>query len=156
VSYDVEIYTAFAAIVQTFAESRSLPVAWPGVNFTPPQTGQWLELAWSPNETRNLTLGNDGAQLRGFGQVSCCTRPGAGSVSVLTLADDIVELFAKGTPLGNATVERKPWLSSVLTADERISAPVTIRYSGATGQGTIVLDGGDASSNFPIYDGGGA
>lgn len=131
-SYDVSIYTAFADKVSAFATAHApaLTVAWPGIHFTPPQTGAWLEVAWFPNETRNLTLGNDGSQLRGFGQVSCCTRPGDGAIGALSIAGEVVDLFAKGTQLGDAAVERKPWISSVLTSDERISAPVTIRYSG--------------------------
>lgn len=129
-SYDVTIYSAFVAKVEAFATARSLPVAWPGVHFTPPATGAWLELAWFPNETRNMALGNDASQLRGFGQVSCCARPGTGIVQPLDLAGEVIELFEKGTPLGVASVERKPWASNVLVANERVSAYVTVRYSG--------------------------
>lgn len=131
-SYDVNIYTAFAAAVEAFAGAHvpTLPVAWPGVNFTPPQTGAWLEVAWFPNETVNLALGNDGSQLRGFGQVSCCVRPGAGIVSPLSIAEAVIAALPKGTALGVATVEKRPWASNVLVADDRISTYVTIRYSG--------------------------
>lgn len=124
------IYTAFADHLAAFATTKALPVAWPGIHFTPPASGLWLEFAWFPNETRNIALGNDGSQLRGFGQVSCCGRPGAGLLPVANLSGEVITHFAKGTQLGVATVERKPWASSVLTSDERISVPVTVRYSG--------------------------
>lgn len=129
-SYDVAIYTAFADRVGTFAAARALPVAWPGVHFTPPETGAWLEVKFVPNETRDLGLGTDFMQARGFGQVTCYARPGAGIVDPLTLAGEVIAAFPKGTPLGAATVERQPWVSSVLTAPDLVLAYVTIRYSG--------------------------
>ena len=48
-SNNTDIYTAFAAKVATYASSKSLPVAWPGISFMPPATGAWLEVAWFPN-----------------------------------------------------------------------------------------------------------
>ena len=47
---------------------------------------------------------------------------------VTTIADLAIAYFAKGSVFGPATVERKPWQSSVLVADDRITAPVTVRY----------------------------
>lgn len=66
-SNNTDIYNAFAAIVGTYAASKSLPVAWPGVNFTPPATGAWLEVAWFPNQSKDMGFGNDFSQDRGFG-----------------------------------------------------------------------------------------
>lgn len=126
-----DIANAFKAILSTFASTNSLAVAWPGVQFTPPEDDSWLEMAWFPNETLNLTLGNDGSQYRGFGQVSCCCRPGSGDGVALALADSVIDAFPKGTVLGIAKVESKPWASTVLTSPDRISVPVTVRYSGA-------------------------
>lgn len=128
-AYDSGIYDAFAAAVATYAGTAPLPVAWPGIAFTPPDAGEWLEVLWFPNETQNVTLGNDGSQHRGFGQVSCCMRAGVGIEPVMVRAEAIIALFAKGTTLGAARVERKPWMSTILTAGDRVSAPVTIRYS---------------------------
>lgn len=66
-SNDGNIYSAFAAAIATYATANSLPVAWPGINFTPPTTGSWLEVAWFPNQTADKGLANDYNQLRGFG-----------------------------------------------------------------------------------------
>lgn len=124
-----DIADAFKAILATFATAQGIPVAWPGVVFEPPATGSWLEMAWFPNETVNLTFG-DGSQYRGFGQVSCCCRPGGGDGIALALADAVIAAFPKGTQLGIARVERKPWASSELSAPDRIAVPVTVRYQG--------------------------
>lgn len=130
VDHGADILTAFLDRLQAFATAKGLPVAYPGVHFTPPDAGMWLEAAWFPNETRNLVLGNDGSQLRGFGQVSCCARPGSGILPVANLSGEVISHYAKGVLLGVATVEKKPWASSVLIGDERISVPVTVPYAG--------------------------
>lgn len=125
------IENAFKALLATFATSNSLTVSWPGVPFTPPESGSWLEMAFFPNETINLALGNDGSQYRGFLQVSCCCRAHGGDGIAVTLADSVIAAFPKGTALGIAKVERKPWASTVLIAPDRISVPVTVPYQGA-------------------------
>lgn len=130
-AYDSGIYDAFAALVAGYANTKGdlLTVAWPGVTFKPPDTGEWLEVLWFPNETQNIALGSDGSQHRGFGQVSCCSRPGAGIEPVMLRAEAIIALFAKGTALGVARVDRKPWMSTILNAGDRVSAPVTVPYA---------------------------
>jgi hypothetical protein len=130
---DSAIFTAFADKLAAFVASLSpeIPVAYPNVHFTPPADGVWLEMAWFPNETRNYGIADDGpAQVRGFGQVSVCSRTGSGALDALDLAGSIIEWFAKGTELGHARVETMPWASSVLQSDDRLVVPVTIRYSG--------------------------
>lgn len=129
---DTAIYDAFAAALTTFAAAQSVPVAWPGIPFTAPASGQWVECAWFPNETHNLGVGDDGPfEHRGFGQVSCCCRPGAGIEGPLTLVGGVLAAFAKGTQLGPVQIDRKPWASTVLVAGDRISVPITIWYRGA-------------------------
>lgn len=130
-STDAAIYSAFAVLVTSFAAGLSppLPVAYPGIPFTPPTTGEWLELAWFPNETQNYAMDNAaGAVHSGFFQVAACERPGAGIMVGATLAGAVVSAFPKGTAFSGATVERKPWISSVLVMDEKLIYPVTVRY----------------------------
>lgn len=133
---DADIYGAFAVLVNTFAASLSpsLTVSFPGRDFTPPDSGQWLEVRFFPNETLNYGLANSGpSDHRGFVQVTVCERTSdTGIVSGLTLAGAVVTEFAKGTTAGDATVERKPWISSVVTMDDRLCYPVTIPYRRLT------------------------
>lgn len=127
------VLSAFMARMADFASTLSpeLPVAWPNVHFTPPDAGMWLEVRWFPNETFNYGIGNDGpSQLRGFFQVTCCDRAGGGAFAVTALSDEVIAGFAKGTVLGPVRVERQPWASSALDADDRTVVPVTIRYQG--------------------------
>lgn len=126
------IYEAFAERLTLFAGeySPALPVAYPGIAFTPPDGGVWLQLRWFPNETSNYGVQNDGGStLQGFGQVTVCSRPQS-IVAALEVADSCVAYYAKGTTLASAKVERPPWASSVLEEPDRIMVPVTVRWRG--------------------------
>lgn len=132
---DAEIYDAFAAAVSTFAGSLSspLPVAFPDVQFTPPDEGPWLEVKWFPNETQNYGIGNEGPSVhRGFGQVAVVTRKGTGLVDLLVVAGGVLAAFTKGTLLGPARVYRKGWVSSVVQDTDRTLLPITIPYRAGT------------------------
>lgn len=130
------IYDDFAVEVSAFAITLSppLPVSYPGLPFTPPASGYWLEVQWFPNETQNYGIAFDGPSvLRGFGQVSVCTRPGTGLVKPMDLAGLVIETFDKGTRIGDALVYRKPWASSVIQDNERLMIPVTIMWQAGDG-----------------------
>lgn len=128
------IYIAFAAAVAQFASTHSpaLSVAWPDAPLTPPNSGSWLEVSWFPNETFTYGMADNGpVQVKGFGQVNCNTRLARGAMkATLTLADAIITAIPKGTVLDLAQIERQPWKSSALTAEDRIVVPVTFPYAG--------------------------
>lgn len=127
------IYDAFAARVSAFAASLTpaLPVAFPGVPFTPPATGRWLEVRWFPNETTTYAIQDDPPCIvfAGMGQISVCERVGAG-LAGLSVANAAVEYFPKGTLLGVGRVEVQPWVSNVIQEPDRIAYPVTVRWRG--------------------------
>lgn len=128
---DAEIYDAFAVAVSTFAGALSspLPVSFPDLQFDPPATGPWLEVAWFPNETQNYGIGNAGPSIhRGFGQVAVVQRKGVGLVDPMVLAGGVLAAFAKGTLIGPARVYREGWISSVVQESDRVMLPITIPY----------------------------
>jgi hypothetical protein len=129
-----DVYNLFAERVALFAAeySPALPVSYPGVPFTPPAAGIWLELRWFPNAslTRGISDASPAVTLVGIGQVSVCDRPGAGLAGGLSTADAVVAWFAKGTTLGVARVEVQPWVSAVLSEPDRTVYPVTVRWRG--------------------------
>jgi hypothetical protein len=134
VNVEAEIYESLIELLQAFVLDRSpeLPVAYPGVTFTPPDNGQWLEVRMFPNETQNYGLANTGVFIhRGFMQVTVCERPGGGITAGLALAGEVVDAFDKGTEASPALVTRRPWISSVLSQPDRTMYPVTIPYEAA-------------------------
>lgn len=125
------IYDAFAGHVGEFAAAIGLPCSYPGLGFTPPANGPWLELQWFPNQTQNYGMGYDGPSLlQGFGQLSACYRPGGGIIVGTKITDQIIVAFAKGTAFAGVRVYRKPWTSSIIQDPERIMHPVTIPWRG--------------------------
>lgn len=128
---EAQIWDAFAESLATFAATFSppLPVSYQGVHFNPPDDGAWLELAFFPNETETRGLANDCDFIhQGFAQVAVCTRKGEGITAGLTIAGQVLEHFAKGTGVGPALLERKPWVSAVVQMDDKSMFPVTIPY----------------------------
>jgi hypothetical protein len=150
---EADIYDAFCVALTAFAaqSSPAIPVAYPDVHFTPPDTGVWLEARFFPNETDNYGLANDGGSVhKGFLQVGICYRSGAGLANTLTMLASVLDEFAKGTILGPARIDRKPWASAVLQMDDKNVVPVTIPYhafivaaESAADVDNLLLESGD-------------
>ena len=125
-----DILNACNAILS--AANLGYPIAWPGVDFTPPAKGEWLEVAFFPNTGRQNGLGND-AQLtpEGMYQVTCYTRPGSGVGSLQTAADAVRATFPKGRIMtGSVRVTRTPYDIQFDQGSDRIAIAVTIPYLG--------------------------
>lgn len=129
---DKDILTG--ALNHMAAFTTSLPIAWPGVNFTPPSEGMWFEVRHFPNTPNNLVMDNAGDQeFLGFLQVSVFDRPGAGIVKATEQAEGIIAHFPKGTALGPVMVRVRPYLSPPIPEDNSIQIPVTVPYKGIAG-----------------------
>ena len=111
--------------------AQDVPVAYHAVGFEPPSAGLWLELQWFPNGAQNYGMADTGPTLlQGFAQLSACDRPGRGLAPASTLADAVVEAFAKGTTFAGMRVYRKPAISSVIEDPARLMLPVTVMWRG--------------------------
>lgn len=79
------------------AISSSL-VAWPNIDFTPPSTGLWYEVAFLPGEPRSAGLGMDAPnRYVGIFQVTVCATHGIGEGTVVSEAERIVTAYKRGT-----------------------------------------------------------
>lgn len=125
-------YGIRAALMQLVNDAGlGVLVSWPGVNFTPPDTGNWLEVRLFENEPTNYGMANDATETdRGILQVAAVGRPGTGIIALDTLAQSIQAAFPKGTQiLGPIRVTRQPWRLGDIVEDDRVKIPVTIYYS---------------------------
>lgn len=125
------VYDAFAQRLSAFASGFSPPlqVAFPGVSFTPPDEGLWLEAAFFPNATQNYGLGEAGPFLhQGFVQATVCARPGGGILAPMEVAGAVGDFFRKGTVLGPVKVEQPPSLMTPVERPDRLLHPVSIPY----------------------------
>jgi len=112
------------------AKFPALPVAYPGLNFTPPAAGYWLE----PLVFRNQPI--DGANPsfapldRGVMQITVCTRPGNGIIGLTEISDQIRSAFPKNTQFSDGLkITATPYNLTVITEDDRIMLPLSMTYS---------------------------
>lgn len=111
-----------------------VPIAWPGVEFVPPDNSPWIEARMFPNEPNDPFWDAPACvQAVGFFQVIVAVRPGNGVIDAYDLAQQVQNLFTKATPVADVIVS-KTWQSPDVEEDNRISIPVTIRYTGMVDQ----------------------
>ena len=125
-----DILNAFNAILS--AANLGYQIAWPGVKFTPPATGVWLEVVFFPNTGRQDGLANS-AQLtpEGMYQVACYMRPGGGIDPIEKAASAIRATFPKGRIItGSVRVTRTPYDMSLSQDGDRMAIVVTVPYLG--------------------------
>lgn len=125
-----QIKQAFFGLLN--AANLGYPISWPGVNFTPPATGSWLEVMFFPNASLDNGLAYDSTKTPvGIFQVSCVTRPGSGTIALGAMADQIRTTYAKGTTItGSVRVVREPYDFELDAMDDRIKIVVSVEYSG--------------------------
>ena len=121
------------AFSHTASYSTALTIAWPGVDFTPPSEGLWLEVSIFPNEPDNYSWDDETQEFMGFLQVSVYGRPGSGIYGLTDEAESIIAHFPKGTALGPVRVSQRPYLRPVVIDGEAHFIPVTIPYKGIAG-----------------------
>lgn len=127
---DTQIFDALSSALDDSA--LTYPVQWPGVKFTPPDSGVWLELFFQPNADIDNGLGyNDETIPQGFLTIMVMTRPGSGIVGLMTAIDELRDIYTKGLILsGLVRIVRKPSLLDFEPEPDRIGVGLSIEYSG--------------------------
>jgi hypothetical protein len=78
------------------AASLGYDIAWPGLPFTPPDTGEWLEVTFLPNRGVDDRLANDGhVSPQGIYQIVCVSRPQS-ELKLRAVAEQVMAAFPKG------------------------------------------------------------
>lgn len=152
------ILNDFLGKVSTLATSLSLPVAWPGLPFKPPSSGEWLEVKHFPNE--GLDIGWNGVTHPvGFFQVSVYFRPGTNTgqnslMGASTIADQVIAAFPRGLAVDETTVRKQPWQSPAIDLKDKSFIPVTIPYRWSYNRSSVDGVMLDAEGNFMIFSDG--
>ncbi|HEY7885456.1 MAG TPA: phage tail terminator-like protein [Cellvibrionaceae bacterium] len=125
-----QIFTGFAD--KLIAASLGYGIAWPGIEFTPPATGFWLEVNHFPNRGRDEGLAYDSSYVpEGIIQVNVCDRPGEGIIPANAIVDQLLAVFPKGETLsGSVRISRKPYATERMDMDDRFMIPVVFEYIG--------------------------
>ena len=112
------------------AASLGYPISWPGLDFTPPASGAWLEVTFLPNRGVDDRLANDGhVSPQGIYQVTAVSRPES-ELQLRSVAEEVQAAFPVGTNItGNVRITRYPYTGTLQSMDDRMSIAVTIEYS---------------------------
>ena len=121
----------FETRLKTFADANNIPIAFQGVGFTKPASGQWLEAIVIPNMSYQREITADAAKVSTVGiyQVNVWVKSGTGLGSAEALAQSIVALFPV-VPKGTVSIEIPGHVGRALSPDNSgwIAIPVTFGY----------------------------
>jgi len=123
-----ELFESILGLTSEVAEALTLPVAYPGKRFTPPDTGEWLELSTTANDLQP-DIGGSSVFRRGIWQINVCGRPDKNPLVLYGHADTIAATIPKGPNDAGFTITNNPVVSSLIELDDRVILPVTITYS---------------------------
>lgn len=118
----------FVGGVFTWASGLGYSVAYPGKSFTPPDSGEWLELNIIHNDL-DPDLTDQTIFRRGIIQLNVCGRPNKNPLTLYGIADGLVTGYPKASAISGATITKTPYTSSLLEMDDRVMLPVTFEYS---------------------------
>jgi len=128
------ILRASLEVMNGFIYSPMPDIAWPGIPFTPPAEGLWLQFGYFPNDDENIAWDDDSCvESRGHLRILVYYRPGVGTVKPTILADELIKHFSKGLQLGPVRVSKRAWQTLPVAEDSSKSyIPVTVPYQGLT------------------------
>jgi hypothetical protein len=134
VSTEAMILAALLDHLKTLAFTPALEVAEPGRGY--PEVGKqkaanYLAVFFLPNQTRQVTIGDDPQQKRGLLQVSVFWRAGVGLIKPLDVAGAIINHFKNQVLFANGiriTIYNEPWAAPPLQEDDRVQIPVSIPF----------------------------
>ncbi len=122
--------TAIFQAVNTFATTNSLPCSFPGVSFTKPATGEWLELSVVTND-RDFGLNDSIKFRRGIVQINVCgIKDRSGDLALQAIADLIESGWQRGDVLtGGIRVSTNPLVEEAIIRDSTdYILPVSFEY----------------------------
>lgn len=129
---EAEISDVLLARLAALTFSPALPVAWPGLPFTPP-SGAYLVAAVVMNGNRNQFVGDDSTtEFRGILQVTVEAPSGGGIISSFEIAGKVAQHFERGTPMRGSSltvkVDKRPDVASARVEADRIRVPISVSW----------------------------
>lgn len=113
------------------AASLGYPIAWPGQDFTPPDSGYWLEVTFLPNRGYdNGVNGNSTLIPQGLYQIAVASRP-VPEIQIRNVTDTVMAEYVKGsTVVDSIQISRHPYTGTMQSEQDRVRINITIEYSG--------------------------
>ncbi len=133
VTVEGKIYEALFNHLATLTLSPALPIAEQGVEFEPPEGGNYLSVAYLPNTTDRLFIANLGKHRhKGILQVSVMWQKQESEIFPREVAGMIANHFNDDTRLpfdgGEVRFEKRPDVAPMLQEGNVSMIPVSINY----------------------------
>ena len=127
------IHEAIYGQVGALGATLNIPVAYPSVNFTAPNSGQWLELVVLPNGNLNQPINSQSTPLpKGLFRVNVCSSLREdNSITLFDMADTVAAAFPIGLPLLGHVVRIGAWpeIDDLMVNDGVMRVPVRMAYT---------------------------
>lgn len=109
-----------------------LPAAYPGSKFDPPDSGQWLELIYLPNDDLNSPVNANSTRIqRGMFRVNVCGRQNTGLIPLSNAAETVRDAFPLASVIsGSVRVSKWPQTKDLGADDGVMRLAVTVEYAG--------------------------
>ena len=129
---NTQIQEAIFQQAGAYAASVGLPISYPGVNFDQPNTGEWLELLFLPNDYAGSQINTTGVTLpRGIFRINACDSRKIGLKDATVNAEAVKAAFPiRTTIVDQVAVSKVPVLGMPMIEEGVIRIPVTIEYHG--------------------------
>lgn len=125
---NAEIAEAF--FTQIKSANLGYPIAYPSISFTPPDSGNWLELSFMPNDGIDQGIKSPTVLKQGLLQVNICGKPNGGLIPLQDISEQVAAVFPKNQIIsGNVRVSKTPYNTDIISIDDRQLLPLTVMYS---------------------------
>lgn len=127
------IRQALEVALGTWATDNNIAVSWQNVAYTPIIGTKYIRASLLPAETQNPSLGDNHKRYEGIFQLLLCLPDGNGSYDTDTLADSLLNYFARGQSftVSSVTVRilESPSVNPSFADAGWYTTPVSIRYT---------------------------
>ena len=130
-----KIFNALATKLAALTFSPALPIAWPNVNFTPPDANTgYIRAQLFPATAEQTTLGTDGQNRHtGIFQVDVIWPENQGLTAPTEKAGAIADHFKRGTLLTTDSIalriDQPPLVRGIIVDGGTIQIPIDVRYT---------------------------
>lgn len=111
------------------AANLGYPVSWPGLSFTPPDSGVWFEAKFLPNRGVDDRLSNQGhVSPQGIYQITVFSRPQS-EIKLREAVEIVAAAFPAGTAVtGSVRTTKRPFSGVMQSDGDRVSVALSIEY----------------------------
>lgn len=123
-----QIRASLETVINNYATTNSLAIAFENVKFTPPDT-VYLSCKLLPSRDRNISMCYGNSNPAGVFQIDINGGVGEGVGAIEALAADIIALYPEGSRVGSVRIALPAWQNIGQPANDGYVLSISIFYS---------------------------